>query len=157
MMHARGRTDPDAFAEADHHSTRVAFVHVVLPMSSVAKKIMLFRGQKLVNVYGGILHLPNDEAALDDLIRKRYAVEPYKRMPILAIEQRTLAFLRSRAELLFEDLPVHDTSIPTEPQPRLIALQSLSSSGQQDERSLRRELLETSYGVPGAPNIWRLR
>ncbi|KAL8726818.1 MAG: hypothetical protein Q9181_005915 [Wetmoreana brouardii] len=157
LLHARGRHDPDIFANSDLDSVRLGDAWGAFGKVSLPGYIMLLVGQKSASTYGGLIARKEDIDA-PKMLESGIGTEPRRGLLIMEIQQRKLDFLRKCAELLLQDLPLDDTAVHR--QPFLPDLHVCLRRGHSDASrctSLNMEISEAPFRVPDRFDIGRLR
>lgn len=153
FLNARGRQDPDIFANADFNSIHLATVSQAIFPSYISGYTMLLLGQKSASTYGRLISWDDDDTAFDKM-STGIGIQPGEGLLILEIQERKLSFLRSCAEGILQDLPLHDTAIPVQPTPATLLTNGLENS---EWPSLSKEILEAPYSIPDQYDVERLR
>ena len=153
FLNARGRQDPDIFANADFNSIHLANTSQAIMPAYMSGYTMLLLGQKSASTYGRLISWDEDDTAFDKM-SAGIGVQPGEGLLILEIQERKLSFLRNCAEIILQDLPLHDTTIPVQPPPA-----SLFTKGFENYEwpSLSKEILEAPYSIPDQYDVERLR
>ncbi|KAL8792654.1 MAG: hypothetical protein Q9195_004714 [Heterodermia aff. obscurata] len=153
FLNARGRQDPDIFVNADFNSIHLANTSQAIIPAYISGHTMLLLGQKSASTYGRLISWDDDDTAFDKM-STGIGVQPGEGLLILEIQERKLSFLRSCAEIILQDLPLHDTTIPVQPSPPSLVTNGLENS---EWPSLSKEILEAPYSVPDQYDVERLR
>ena len=153
FLNARGRQDPDIFANADFNSIHLATTSQAIMPSYMSGYTMLLLGQKSASTYGRLISWDEDDTAFTKM-SDGIGVQPGEGLLILEIQERKLGFLRSCAEGILQDLPLHDTAIPVQPSPATLLTNGLENS---EWPSLSKEVLEAPYSIPDQYDVERLR
>ena len=153
FLNARGRQDPDIFANADFNSIHLATTSQAIMPWYMSGYTMLLLGQKSASTYGRLIPWDEDDTAFTKM-SDGIGVQPGEGLLILEIQERKLSFLRSCAETILQDLPLHDTAIPVQPSPATLLTNGLENS---EWPSLSKEILEAPYSIPDQYDVERLR
>ena len=152
FLNARGRQDPDIFANADFNSIHLAITSQAILPSYLWGYTMTLVGQKSASTYGRLVSWQGDDDAAFNLSNGA-GVQPGQGLLVLEIQERKLGFLRSCAEGILQDLPLHDTSIPVQPSPASFITNGLENS---EWPSLSKEIKEAPYSIPDQYDVERL-
>ena len=153
FLNARGRQDPDIFANADFNSIHLAITSQAILRPYVCGYTMLMVGQKSASTYGHLVSWYEGDADAVPDFSNGAGVQPGEGLLTLEVQERKLGFLRSCAEAILQDLPLHDTSIPVQPSPATFVTNGLENS---EWPSLSKEILEAPYSVPDQYDVERL-
>lgn len=156
FLNARGRHDPDLFANIDFNSIHLAQTTQALNPAYISGYTMLLIGQKSASKYGRLISWDEDVNAVD-MMSSGIGIQPGEGLLIMEIQQRKLSFLRSCAETILQDLPLHDTTVPEQPSPPDLSIGGKGHSEDSEWPSLTKEILEAPYRVPDQFDIGRLR
>ena len=152
FLNARGRQDPDVFANADFNSVHLANTSQAIMPAYISGYTMLLLGQKSASTYGRLISWDDDDTAFD-MMSTGIGIQPGEGLLILEIQERKLGFLRTCAEIILQDLPLHDTKIPVQPCPATLLTNGLENS---EWPSLSKEILEAPYSIPDQYDVERL-
>ncbi|CAF9938008.1 MAG: hypothetical protein HETSPECPRED_000739 [Heterodermia speciosa] len=153
FLNARGRQDPDIFANADFNSVHLANTSQAIMSGYMSGYTMLLLGQKSASSYGRLISWDDDDTAFDKM-STGIDIQPGEGLLILEIQERKLGFLRSCAESILQDLPLQDTTVPVQPSPVSLVTTGLDNS---EWPSLSKEILEAPYSIPDQYDVERLR
>ncbi|KAL8667893.1 MAG: hypothetical protein Q9202_000358 [Teloschistes flavicans] len=152
MLNARTRNAPDVFANADFNSIHLGQVAQAVIPAYISGYTMILVGQKSASAYGNILSWDDDHDAFDKM-SSGIGIQPGEGLVVLEIQQRKMAFLRSCAETILQDLPLYDTNVPKQPPPPDLS----SKSDDSEWPSLLKEILEAPYRTPDPFDLGRLK
>ena len=156
FLNARGRHDPDIFANADFNSIHLGHVSQAVMPAYISGYTMLLIGQKSPSKYGRLISWEDDGDAFS-MMSSGIGIQPGEGLLIMEIQQRKLGFLRSCAEIILQDLPLHDAAIPTQPPPPGFRADSRDRFNDSEWPSLTKAILEAPYRVPDQLAIDRLQ
>ena len=156
FLNARGRHDPDIFANADFNSIHLGHVSQAVMPAYISGYTMLLIGQKSPSKYGRLISWEDDGDAFS-MMSSGIGIQPGEGLLIMEIQQRKLGFLRSCAEIILQDLPLHDAAIPTQPPPPGFRADSRDRFNDSEWPSLTKAILEAPYRVPDQLDIDRLQ
>ncbi|KAL8690237.1 MAG: hypothetical protein Q9218_004275 [Villophora microphyllina] len=128
FMDARGRHDPEVFANADSTQSTLRLA----PM-------------------------PSNLRPSTDILFSWIGMQIGEGLLTLEIQQKKLSFLRSCAEIILQDLPLHDTSITLQLPPPTSSSHSDVRPSDSGWPSLSRQILEAPYRIPDQFNFGRLK
>ncbi|KAL8635059.1 MAG: hypothetical protein Q9228_007413, partial [Teloschistes exilis] len=152
MLNARARNAPNVFANADFNSIHLGQVAQAVIPGYISGYTMILIGTKTASSYGHVLSWDDDIDAFDKM-SSGIGIQPGEGLIIMEIQQRKLAFLRSCAENILQDLPLYDSSLPEQPPPP-----DLSANPEDSEwPSLLKEILEAPYRAPDPFDLGRLK
>ena len=156
FLNARGRHDPDIFANADFNSIHLGHVAQAVIPAYISGYTMLLIGQKSPSRYGRLIPWEDDGNAFS-MMSSGIGIQPGEGLLIMKIQQRKLGFLRSCAEIILQDLPLHDAAIPAQPPPPGFGADSRERFDDSEWPSLTKDILEAPYRVPDQLDIGRLQ
>ncbi|KAL9578286.1 MAG: hypothetical protein Q9212_005811 [Teloschistes hypoglaucus] len=152
MLNTRARNAPDVFANADFNSIHLGQIAQAVIPAYISGYTMILIGQKSASTYGHVLSWDDDVDAFDKM-SAGIGIQPGEGLIIMEIQQRKMAFLRSCAENILQDLPLNDTSVPKQPPPP-----DLTANPEDSEwPSLLKEILEAPYRAPDPFDLGRLK
>ncbi|KAI4181379.1 MAG: hypothetical protein LQ346_006798 [Caloplaca aetnensis] len=113
---------------------------------------MLLAGQNTEKAYGRMISWQNDDEAFQ-MMSRGTGLQPGEGLQVMEIQQRKLQFLQKCVEVILQDLPLEDPSIPKQPLPA----EDLLVSRAGEWPSLTQEVEEAPFRVPDPLDIGRLR
>lgn len=152
FLRSRTRNPPGVFVNADANSVHIGHTAQALMPPYLSGYTMLLAGQNTQLSYGRMLSWDEDDDAFD-MMSSGTGLQLGEGLQVLEIQQRKMQFLRKCIELILQDLPLHDLSIPKQPEPPEDRLQGNSPGWP----SLTQEIEEAPYRLQYALDIDRLR
>lgn len=156
FLNTRGRHDPDLFVNFDFNSIHLGQVSQALVPSYISGYTMFLIGQKFAPKYGRLVSWDDDIDAFD-MMSSGIGIQPGEGLLVMEIQQRKLSFLRRCAEIILQDLPLQDTSVPKQPVPSALNTGVKGQSEDSEWPSLTKEIMEAPYLVPDQFDVGRLR
>lgn len=155
FLESRCRNSPDAFANADINSIHLAMVAQAIVPSFLNEYTMLLIGQRTPSTYGRLISWDDDESAFD-MMSRGVGIQPGEGLLTLEIQQRKLQFIRACVEIILQDLPITDLSIPVDSEH---GEHSIVRNSHEDSEwpSLTKETLEAQYRKPDQFDFGRLQ
>ncbi|KAL8644897.1 MAG: hypothetical protein Q9226_007539 [Calogaya cf. arnoldii] len=153
LLRSRARTPPGEFVNADANSTYTGRTTKALLSPHVSGYTMFLTGQDTQESYGRMFSWDADSGAFDidgalDMM-SGIGLQPGQGLQVMEIQQRKMHFLQRCIEIILQDLPLADLSIPKQPKPPENRLLENSPGWP----SLIQEMEQAPYRVPSAFDV----
>ncbi|KAL8897363.1 MAG: hypothetical protein Q9207_007249 [Kuettlingeria erythrocarpa] len=152
LLRSRARHPPGNFVNADANSVHIGHLARAIMPDYLSSYTMLLAGQDTEEAYGRMISWEDNEEALH-MMTQGTGLQPGEGLQVMEIQQRKLQFLQNCVEVILQDLPLKDPSIPKQPLPA----EDLLLSRAAEWPSLTQEVEEAPYKVPDPFDIGRLR
>lgn len=152
FLRSRARNPPGVFVNADANSVHLGHVAQALVPPYLSGYTMLLSGQNTQKTYGRMISWDEDDTAFD-MMSTGVGLQPGEGLQVMEIQQSKMQFLQKCVEHILQDLPLNDSSIPTQPTPTF----DPSADNGSEWPSLTQEVEEAPYKVPNVFNVARLR
>ena len=111
FLRSRTRSPPGTFVNADANSVHVGHIAQAVMPAYLSGYTMLLSGQENHQAYGRMISWEEDDEAFD-MMSSGIGLQPGEGLQILEIQQRKMTFLQRCAEIILQDLPTKDLSVP---------------------------------------------
>ena len=143
FLRSRARNPPGVFVNADANSVHLGHVAQALVPPYLSGYTMLLSGQDTRKTYGRMISWDEDDAAFE-MMSTGVGLQPGEGLQVMEIQQRKMQFLQKCLELILQDLPLDDSSIPSQPTPNF----DPTADNGSEWLSLTQEVEEAPYKVP---------